>query len=71
MLQIGPRVVWSILKRIKKKDSFLLFRFYKTDLPYKNNFFDGVIAIQVFDHILKDDAKKLLKEVSRVSKRAQ
>ena len=59
-----------IKKRIrKKKIHFSCLDFTKTDLPYKNNFFDGVIAIQVFDHILKDDAKKLLKEVSRVSKK--
>ena len=59
-----------IKKRIKnKRINFYFLDFVKKKLPYKDNFFDGVIAVQVFDHIFKGDASNLLKEVSRVSKK--
>tara|TARA_B100001750_G_C15375223_1_gene529479 strand:- start:49 stop:756 length:708 start_codon:yes stop_codon:yes gene_type:complete len=59
-----------IRKKVKKKKiNFSCLDFVKNKLPYKKDFFDGVIAISIFDHIFKKDAERLLKEVSRVSKK--
>ncbi len=59
-----------IKKRYKNKSiKSVCIDFTKKKLPYKKNFFDGVIATSVFDHMFKEDSKKLLKEVYRVTKK--
>lgn len=38
------------------------------NLPFKNNFFDVVTMLAVFEHIQPDNLKRILKEIRRVLK---
>lgn len=39
-----------------------------TDIAFENSFFDGVIAHAVIDHVTYEEAKKAVKEISRITK---
>ena len=56
-------------KQKKSKIDFKCLDFTTNKLPYKDNYFDAVIATSVFDHIFKADSKKLLKDVNRIIKK--
>lgn len=59
-----------INKKVKKQRiNYTCLDFINEQLPYKKDYFDAVIATSVFDHILKKDCAKLLKEVHRVVKK--
>jgi ubiquinone/menaquinone biosynthesis C-methylase UbiE len=59
------------LKNIKKKKLCKTFCIDITSdkLPFSNNFFDGIIATQVLDHIFKDDVTFVLSGMKRVLKK--
>lgn len=57
------------LKKIKEKNLFLKkIDVENSRLPYKNNFFDVVTMLAVFEHINNDKLQFVLKEVKRVLK---
>lgn len=37
-------------------------------LPFKDNFFDVVTAVAVFEHLLEEDLNKIIEEITRVLK---
>lgn len=39
-----------------------------SSLPYKNDFFDSIICLDVFEHVYPSELKKALKEIKRVLK---
>lgn len=52
-----------------KNNKLICLDFTKKKLPFKNNFFDGIIASQVIDHIFKDNVSFVIKEMTRVLKK--
>ena len=59
------------LKRVKKKENCKIFclDITKNKLPFDNNFFDGIIATQVLDHVFKEDVDFIISEMKRVLKK--
>jgi ubiquinone/menaquinone biosynthesis C-methylase UbiE len=55
-------------KHKNKKIDYKCLDFINNQLPYKNNYFDAVIATSIFDHIFKEDSQTLLKDAHRVLK---
>ena len=63
----GLKFVRASLTKLKLKSSLLVGNVFKK-LPYKNNFFDAVISVQVLQHARAGDIKKAIKEIRRVLK---
>lgn len=59
------RTIWPIFE---KKYPNLHFKYYKDKIPYKNNFFDGIIAYAVIEHIPDVEIPDVMKEIRRVLK---
>jgi len=58
------------LKRIDSQNMILkkFFLDHKTKLPFKNNFFDVIIMLAVFEHIEPNHLTDILKEIKRILK---
>jgi len=59
------------LKKVKKKNNCKIYclDITKNKLPFTNNFFDGIIATQVLDHVFKEDVDFIISEMKRVLKK--
>ncbi len=64
-IDISPKAIKQIKREIK--GSFYVSEIFK--MPFKNNFFNVVIILDVLEHIYKKDNKRALKEVNRVLKK--
>lgn len=59
------------LKTVKKKKNCKVYclDITKNKLPFSSNFFDGIIATQVLDHVFKEDVDFIISEMKRVLKK--
>lgn len=59
------------LKTVKKKKNCEVYclDITKNKLPFSSNFFDGIIATQVLDHVFKEDVDFIISEMKRVLKK--
>lgn len=59
------------LRKVKKKKNCKIYclDITKNQLPFTNNFFDGIIATQVLDHVFKEDVDFIISEMKRVLKK--
>lgn len=59
------------LKSIKNKKNCKTYclDITKNQLPFTDNFFDGIIATQVLDHVFKEDVNFIVSEIKRVLKK--
>ncbi len=59
------------LKSIKNKNNCRTYclDITKNQLPFTDNFFDGIIATQVLDHVFKEDVNFIVSEIKRVLKK--
>lgn len=67
----GCDLAEEAVKMAKKqvKPSSLIVKASATNLPYKDNSFDSVLGVSIIEHLTKSQAKKFLKEASRVLKK--
>jgi len=63
----GLKIIKENLKKEKTSCSLKLGNIFNK-LPYKNNFFDAVISVQVLQHGKVNEIKKAIKEIERVLK---
>ncbi len=59
------KVLWN---KLSNYNSNLKFKHYSGNIPYKGNYFDGVIASAVLEHIPIKIRNKIIKEIYRVIK---
>lgn len=64
---VGLKITKDWLKQEKLKADLKLGSFLKK-LPYKNNFFGAIVAVQAISHGRIEDIRKLIKEMERVLK---
>ena len=65
-----PGLVYTLKKNKKSKNlKTYCVDITKNRLPFKNKFFDRIIATQIVDHILKEDINFVLSEMKRVLKK--
>ncbi len=64
---IGLRMTGEWLKQEKLSANLKLGSIFKK-LPYKDNFFDAIVAVQVLSHERIENIRKLIKEMERVLK---
>lgn len=61
-------------KELIKKEGITNTEFIHANLcsmPFKDNFFDGIYALQVIEHIFPEDQESALKEIRRVLKKGK
>lgn len=63
----GIKITRNWLKKERLKASFKIGDIYKK-LPYKDKFFDAIIAIQVINHGKIESIRKLIREMERILK---
>ena len=69
---VGVDIFDPYLRFCKKHnlyDTVLKWDLRKLPLPFKNNEFEVVVAIEVVEHLEKNDALKLIKEMERIAEK--
>ncbi len=64
---VGLKMTKDWLKQENLKANLKLGSFFKK-LPYKDNFFDAIIAVQAISHGKIEDIRKVIKEIERILK---
>ena len=57
----------KVVKKAKKQ-GYSVWKASVTDMPFNNNFFDGIISSHVIEHLLPKEVLKMMQESSRVLK---
>ena len=65
----GIKIAKDWLRKEKLKTNLKINSIYKK-LPYKDNFFDGIVSIRVINHAKIRSIRKLIKEIERILKPA-
>lgn len=64
---VGLKITKDWLKQKNLRASLKLGSFFKK-LPYKNNYFDAIVAVQAISHGKIENIRKVIKEMERVLK---
>lgn len=64
---VGLKITKERLRQEKVKANLKLGSFFKK-LPYKNNFFGAIVAVQAISHGRIENIRKLIKEIERILK---
>jgi len=64
---VGLKITKDWLKQENLKANLKLGSFFKK-LPYKDNFFDAIVAVQAISHGKIEDIQKVIKEMERILK---